>query len=154
MTKQLPRPEDYSPFTKLMGLVITQPEIGKCRITMEAQEKLQNNYGTVHGGAIYAMVDVGMGAALYFSLNDEEICTTVEIKITYLKPVTSGTLVCDARVISRTKRLGTTEAEVTSEGNLVAKATGTFYISKDRGQDIHSKNRAKESAETVRKSAS
>lgn len=144
MAKPIPRPEDYSPFTKLLGIFIAQAGDGRSRLTMEAQPKLQNNYGTVHGGAIYTMVDIAMGAALYFSLKDEEVCRTVEIKITYVKPAVSGTLVCEARVIHRTKHLGTAEAEVTAEGALIAKATGTFYISRDHGEDIHRRQRAKE----------
>ena len=144
MTKVVPKPEDYSPFTKLLGIFIAQAGEGRSRLTMEVQPKLQNNYGTVHGGAIYTMVDIGMGAALYFSLRDEEICRTVEIKITYIKPAVAGTLICDSRVIHRTKHLGTAEAEVTAGGELIARATGTFYISKDRGEDIHRKQRAKE----------
>lgn len=144
MAKQIPRPEDYSPFTKLIGLVIEQAGEGRARTTLDAQEKLRNNYGTVHGGAIFSMADIAMGAALYFSLKDDEVCRTVEIKITYMNPAASGKLVCDARVIHRTRHLGATEAEITAGGRMIARATGTYYISKDRGEDIHGKARSKE----------
>ena len=146
MTKPIPRPEDYSPFTKLLGIFIAEAGDGRSRLTMEARPSLQNNYGTVHGGAIYTMVDIAMGAALYFSLKDEEVCRTVEIKIAYFKPVAAGTLVCEAKVIHRTRHLGTAEAEVTVDGGIIARALGTFYISRDRGEDIHRRQRAKEGA--------
>jgi len=55
------------------------------------------------------------------------------MNIAYFKAVTSGSLSCTARIIHRGDRLATLEAEVSSEGQLVAKATGTWYIFKVAG---------------------
>ena len=49
--------------------------------------------------------------------------------MSYLVPVTGGTITVDAAVIQRTKRIGVLEAKVFGDGDrLVAMATGTFYI--------------------------
>lgn len=130
MPKKLPDPASYSPFTKLVGLRFTKEEQGESQAILEVTERVLNNYGTVHGGAISTLADVAMGAALYVSLDDDEICKTVEMKVSYLKPATSGTLVCDARVVGRTRKLGTVEAQITNNGELIAKTTGKFHIAR------------------------
>lgn len=130
MPKDLPDPEDYSPFTKLLGLNYPIHKKGFCRAVLTIEDKLLNNYDAAHGGVIYSIADVAMGAALWSLLDEDEICKTVEVKITYLKPAIKGTLVCDARVLNRTKKIGTLESEVTNSGEVIAKTTGKFHISK------------------------
>lgn len=130
MSNRLPDPGSYSPFTKLVGLRFTREEHGESQAVLEVSERVLNSYGTVHGGAISTLADVAMGAALYVSLESDEVCKTVEMKINYLKPATSGTLVCDAKVASRTRKLGIVEAEITNDGEIIAKTTGKFHIAR------------------------
>ncbi len=130
MPKEFPKPENYSPFTKMLGLSYPVLKNGSAQATLEIGERLINNYGTAHGGVIYSLTDVAMGAALWTTLNEDEICKTVEVKITYLKPAISGTLICDAEVVNKTKKIGTLKAEVTNDGQVIAKTTGKFHISK------------------------
>ncbi len=120
--------KDFNPFGQLIGLSFSGRERGWSRCVLEVTEKLLNPHGVLHGGVIYSMADTGMGAALYTDLDRNEACTTVEIKIAYFKPVTSGTLTCDSEVIHRGNRIVTLESEVKSDEQLIAKATGTFYI--------------------------
>ena len=69
-----------------------------------------------------------MGGALYSCLDEGELCATVEIKIVYMAPVTSGRLVCDTRVVHQGKRIALLESEVKNGERLVAKATGTYSL--------------------------
>jgi len=46
--------------------------------------------------------------------------------------VDSGTLTCDTKVISKSKRIATLESEIKHEGHLVAKALGTWSIYKEK----------------------
>ncbi|MBW2142730.1 MAG: PaaI family thioesterase [Deltaproteobacteria bacterium] len=59
-------------------------------------------------------------------MNQNELCATVEIKISYFVPVTSGTLTCDTRVVHKGKKIATLESEIRQDETLVAKAIGTF----------------------------
>lgn len=122
----------YSPFRELVGVTFTKVENGYSHCVMEVDKKLLNPGGFVHGGAIYTMADSGMGAALYSFLDEDELFVTVEANIYYLKAVSSGTLNCEARVIHRGKRTAVMEAEIRNEGQLVAKATGMFSISRGK----------------------
>ena len=132
--KQVPQErEGFDPFGDLVGLTFTRWEEGYSQCVLEVHASLLNPHRTVHGGVTYTMADSGMGAALYSCIDDDELCSTVETKIVYFKPVASGTLTCDTRVVHKGRRIATLESEITHEGRLVAKALGTWSIYKANG---------------------
>jgi acyl-CoA thioesterase len=129
VTKLIPEPEEgFNPFGDMLGIVFTDYGEGRSRCELEVRGELVNPHGVLHGGVIYSMADFGMGAAVYSTLDEEELCATVEIKISYVTAVKSGHLACDSRVIDRRRRLATIESEIMNGDDLVAKALGTFYI--------------------------
>lgn len=106
---------------------------GRARFALTVRENHMNPNGVAHGGVIYSLADTAMGAALFSALERGQSCTTLEIKINYLAPVTTGEIAVEASVIARTKRTGVLEARVHGDGGaLVAVATGTFYIQSAR----------------------
>jgi uncharacterized protein (TIGR00369 family) len=117
----------------LLGIRPASMGGGRARFALTVREDHLNPNGVVHGGIVYSLADTAMGAALFSGLEPGQSCTTLEIKINYLAPVTSGELVAEASVIARTKRTGVLEARVHGDGGaLVAVATGTFYIQPSR----------------------
>jgi acyl-CoA thioesterase len=133
MAKQFPpQPKGFNPFGELIGLEFTGYGDGRSRCRLQVRDELLNPHGVLHGGVIYSMADTGMGGALYSILEEGELCTTVEIKITYLAAVNSGMLICDTRVISRRSRIAILESQIENQGQMVARATGTFYIYDER----------------------
>jgi acyl-CoA thioesterase len=115
-------------FIHHVGLQMEQPEAGRSRITLPVEPHHFNSTGVVHGGVLFTLADTGMGAALYSNLEKGFFSATVEIKISYFKPVTAGTLVCETEVINQGKRLATLESTLLVDGVRVAKASGTFAI--------------------------
>lgn len=87
-----------------------------------------NPQGVAHGGVLYALADTAMGAALYTSLDAGELCATIEIKISYFAPVREGQLRCEAKLVSRGKRVAHLAATLSHEGRDVAQASGSFAI--------------------------
>jgi len=129
MGKEIPADmSGFNPFGDLIGLQFVKCEGGQSRCTLEVEQRLLNPHGAVHGGVLYSMADTGMGGAMYTVMEKEELCATIEIKIVYFKAVRSGTLVCDTRIISRGRRTAALESEITNDGRLVAKASGTFSV--------------------------
>jgi len=129
MGKEMPADmSGFNPFGDLIGLQFVKCEGGQSRCTLGVEPRLLNPHGAVHGGVLYSMADTGMGGAMYTVMEKEELCATIEIKIVYFKAVRSGTLVCDTRIISRGRRVAALESEITSDGRLVAKASGTFSV--------------------------
>ncbi len=123
-----PGSEDPNPFADLIGLKFLSMQDGSSRCQLEVTEHLKNTNGVVHGGVIFSLADTAMGGALYSTLDDRETCTTIEMSMKYLRPVTEGKLTCQARVIHKGKKIGHLESEVTNADRLVAKASATFSI--------------------------
>lgn len=119
-----------NPFANLIGFTVDQCEDGLCKSRLAVTEQLLNVHRVVHGGVIYSLIDTSMGYALYSTLAEGEQCTTIEIKINYLKPVTSGDLYCQTRLIQKGQRIGVIESDVYNQEKLIARAMGTFSIIK------------------------
>jgi len=109
-----------------------EPEDGRSRCSFWVSEKHLNPHGVVHGGALYALADSGMGAALYPSLSRGEICATIEIKMNYYRPVTSGEVRCLTEVVHRGRRVANLESALYVGERLVAKANGSYSIFKPK----------------------
>ena len=118
------------PYADLIGLEIEEQENGRSACSLSVTESLYNPHRVVHGAVLYALADTGMGAALYPSLAPDEICATVEIKINYYRPVTSGQIRCLTETVHRGKRVANLESSLYAEERLVAKANGSYSIFK------------------------
>jgi acyl-CoA thioesterase len=133
MPKKVPtESEGFNPFGDLIGVGFTECENGHSRCVLEATGRLYNPQRVLHGGVAYTMADTGMGGALYSIMDNDELCASIEIKIHYFKAVTAGTLICDTKILHRSKRIATLESEIRNGDELVAKALGTFSIFKDK----------------------
>ena len=120
----------FHPFGDLIGLKFTKLVKGYSQCILDVVDKLLNPHKVVHGGVLYSMVDTGMGAAAYTILGQNELCVTIEIKINYFKAVKGGNLTCNTKVIHQGKKIASLESEIFNEGNIVAKALGTYSIIK------------------------
>jgi len=117
------------PFADLLGLRVTARGDGACRSEIEIRQQHMNPHGLVHGAVLYALADTGMGGALTSALADGELCTTIEIKISYFRPWRSGTLSCDSRLVNRGRTTAALQSDLhDGEGRHLAQATGTFAI--------------------------
>ena len=101
---------------------------GRCAWDMPVQSLHMNPYGVVHGGLLYTLVDYAMGGALTSALEAGQRCSTLEIKMNYLAPATTGTVRAEAWVVSKGGRVAVLQATVTLGDTQLAIATGTFYV--------------------------
>lgn len=115
-------------FAGLIGLSFSKSEGGASTCSLEVRENLLNPHGVLHGGVTYSMADTGMGAALYSLLEEGQSCATVEIKIAYFRPVTSGTLTCETKIVQKGKKIAFMESELKVGDKMIAKAMGTYSI--------------------------
>ncbi|MHA1234765.1 MAG: PaaI family thioesterase [Promethearchaeota archaeon] len=122
----------FHPFGDLIGLKFTKVERGYSQCTLDVVDKLLNPHKVVHGGVLYSMADTGMGAAAYTTLSKNELCATIEIKINYFKATRSGVLICNTEVLHQGKKIVTMESEILNDGQIVAKALGTYSIFKPK----------------------
>ena len=116
------------PFAELIGLVFESMEEGKSLCRINVNENLFNPQNVVHGGVLYSLADTGMGGALYPLLKDGEYCATIEIKISYFKPVRGGPLQCLTTLTNKGKNVASLESVITNNETVVAKASGSYSI--------------------------
>ena len=93
------------PFPDLIDMVMDEDLPGASTNSLEVQQKHLNANQVVHGAVLYALADTGMGSALYLTLDEGQVCATIEIKMSYFKPVFAGKVVCHTRMINRGKTI-------------------------------------------------
>jgi len=82
--------------------------------------------GFIAGPTQFALADAAMGMAYYSTLEPGESFATLELKINFLRPFWTGTLLARGSVVHRGRTVGMTECDVVDERDrLIAKATGT-----------------------------
>ena len=91
MAKEVPADfSGFHPFGDLIGLQFVKCEGGQSQCVLKVDQRLLNPHKVVHGGVLYSMADTGMGGAVYTVMEKDELCATIEIKITYFKAVKVG----------------------------------------------------------------
>lgn len=122
------------PYAELIGLEFEDQDNGRTVCSLTVEELHYNPHRVVHGAVLYSLADSGMGAAVYPTLEEGEICATVEIKINYYKPVSAGKIRCVTELVHRGKRVANLDSSLYVGEKLVAKANGTYSIFRiDRG---------------------
>lgn len=128
---QLPGP----PMARLVGFQCVVAEAGEIAMRLEHDPSLENAIGLVHGGAIASMLDTAMGAAVSTRLPAGAGVVTLDLTITYLRPVSASNAPITAT--GRLAHLGGRNAYVLGElrdaaGELCAHAVGNFSILRAR----------------------
>jgi uncharacterized protein (TIGR00369 family) len=114
------------PVAELIGFELVEAGDGKCTMKLEAQKRHANPMGTLHGGILCDIADGAMGMAFFSTLEEGETFTTLELKMNYLRPFWTGTLLAHGSVISRGKTIGLTECRIVDDQErLIAHATST-----------------------------
>jgi uncharacterized protein (TIGR00369 family) len=114
------------PVADLIGIELVEGGDGECTMRLEAGEQHSNPMGTIHGGIICDLADAAMGMAFFSTLGAGESFTTLELKVNFLRPFWTGTLVAHGKVVSRGKTVGLSECRVVDDRErLIAHATST-----------------------------
>lgn len=116
---------------RTLGYDIAEVETGRVVITAEPNDTHLNPAGTVHGGLAATMLDSCMGLAIRSTLEKGVDSTTLEFKISFVRPITpeTGPIRAEGTVINRGRRVGTAEGRVTdSKGRLLVHGTTTCLI--------------------------
>jgi uncharacterized protein (TIGR00369 family) len=116
---------------RTLGYDISEAASGRVVVTAEPKEIHLNPAGTVHGGLAATMLDSCMGLAIQSTLEKGVGSTTLEFKVSFVRPITpqTGPIRAEGTVISRGRRIGTAEGRVTdSNGRLLVHATTTCLI--------------------------
>lgn len=116
---------------RTLGYDVVEATSGHVVVTAVPADIHLNPAGTVHGGLAATMLDSCMGLAIQSTLEKGMGSTTLEFKISFLRPITpqTGPIRAEGHVIGRGRRVGTAEGRITdSEGRLLVHGTTTCLI--------------------------
>ncbi len=119
------------PIAKLVGYELVEVSKGATVYTFDPKEYHYNPFFSVHGGMISTILDTTMTAAVLSALEKGVSCSTAEIKVNFVRPITveTGLLKCMGRIIHLGKRLATAEGKLKGEkGTLYAHGVSTCLI--------------------------
>jgi uncharacterized protein (TIGR00369 family) len=119
------------PLARLLGLELVSVEEGRVSFAVTPAEYHYNPLGTVHGGVTSTLCDSALGCAVHSTLPAGTGYTTVDLKVTFLRPITIaiGRVICEATALHVGGRIAAAEARAfDAAGTLYAHATATCLI--------------------------
>ena len=119
------------PMARLIGFRYIEAEPGQIVIELQPEQSLENTSETLHGAVAAAMLDTAMCAAAGTLLPADKRTITLDLTVSYLKPLTieSGPIRAIGRPVDLANRTAYATGEVhDGAGSLVAHAVGLFSV--------------------------
>ncbi|MEY9886368.1 PaaI family thioesterase [Bradyrhizobium sp. USDA 329] len=114
-----------------LGYDVVEAELGRVVVAMVPTGAHLNPAGTVHGGLTATLLDSCMGLAIQSALDKGTSQTTLEFKVSLLRPITpeTGRITAEGKVLNCGRRIGTADGRVIdAKGRLLAHGTTTCLI--------------------------
>lgn len=117
---------EEAPYPRKLGIRLLEVKKGYSRVEMRATSDLVNILNTLHGGAIFSLIDEALQAA---SNSHGSVAVALNVNISYLStPKLETTLTAEAREIHLTRKTGHYEVKVMDEeGRLIATSQAITY---------------------------
>ncbi len=113
-------------FAKNNDIELLEVKNGYAKTSMRIKEKHLNAANVVHGGAIFTLADFAFGVA---SNTDGYLALAVNVSISFINSVSSGTLFAVAEKVESSKHLASYRVDISDDkGNIVAIFQGMAYI--------------------------
>lgn len=116
---------------EVLAYDITEVASGRVVIMCEPDGTHLNPAGTVHGGLAATLLDSCMGLAIRSTLGKGVGSTTLEFKISFVRPIMpeTGVIKAEGVVLNCGRRIGTADGRITDQkGRLLAHGTTTCLI--------------------------
>jgi len=114
------------PFSQHLGIKVEALEKGVARLSMAIRPEFMTSWGTAHGGAILALLDLTLSMTARTLFDPPRSIMTIDLSTQFIG-TTTGILRAEGRVTKAGQTTIFCEGEARSEaGELVAKAIGTF----------------------------
>jgi uncharacterized protein (TIGR00369 family) len=126
-TRRIKKAVDSVPYAHLLGIELDDVGPGVATLGLDVRKELKQNHGVIHGGAIASLIDTAMAFAIITLLTPREKVTTVDLTISYLRPLKNGRVTAKAKVVRAGRRLFVVSADVFSDdGSLASTALSTY----------------------------
>jgi len=115
-------------YALLTGVEIVEAGKGYCRTSLKIEDKHLNAANVVQGGAIFTLADLAFAIA---SNSHGQLALAINVNISYLSSVSTGTLYATATEVNEPNRLGAYDVLVTDDQQrIIARFNGMVYRKK------------------------
>jgi len=115
-------------YAELTGVEIVEAGKGYCRTSLKIEDKHLNAANVVQGGAIFTLADLAFAIA---SNSHGQLALAINVNISYLSSVSTGTLYATATEVNEPNRLGAYDVLVTDDQQrIIARFNGMVYRKK------------------------
>lgn len=115
-------------YAKLLGIEFDEATRGAVKMHMDARADLRQVSDVLHGGSIASLVDTAAAFAVITLLEPDQRATTSDLTIHYLRPVSSGSVTAEARVLRSGRRLSVVTVNVFDNAQALVATAVTTYI--------------------------
>lgn len=121
---------DANPFFKLMGIEPGEYSDGRANLAMEVRPDMLNGAGWLQGGIYVALADEAIALALYTLLSDTERIATIGEHTSFIKGVSTGTIVATGWVVRKGRRVAFADGEVrgAADNALLSRTSASFAV--------------------------
>jgi acyl-CoA thioesterase len=126
---------DANPFFCLMGIDVVSAGEGNAVLKMTVRPDMYNGVGWLQGGMLAAIADEAMALALYSLLAPGEGIATISESTSFIKGVREGTIIAEAQVIRKGRRVAFMESAVRmddAEKTVLARTTASFAVTVEK----------------------
>ncbi len=104
-------------------------QLDESQVEMRLGIQNVNTYGVAQGGSIYTLADVTIGFMIFNQLTEGQKVFTLEMKVNFINKGVGSRLVATPSILRWGRTTVVAECTIEDDnGNLVAKALGTFYV--------------------------
>lgn len=120
-------------FNRSMGLKVKHLELGQAVLRLPFREDFVGDpfRPALHGGVTSFLIDIAAGMAVLTRLKPEDRCSTLDLRVDYLRPAQLKDLIARATVSRAGSRVMVTQVVVyhkDDEENLVAEGKAVFSV--------------------------
>ena len=125
--------EELIPFNRFLGLRVVELAAGSATVELPFRPELIGNplRPSLHGGAIAMLLDTTGGAAVWTRVSRDDLLSTIDLRVDYLRPARPEPLRATGRVVRLGNLVGVVELRAAHAGgddHPIAAGTGVYSI--------------------------
>lgn len=120
-------------FRQLLGIQIEEVKGDTSVILLPFKKQLLQPANIIHGGVLSTLIDAAVGTAIRSVIHADQIASTAEMNINYIRPATKGSLRAVGRVVHKGNTIIVGKANIFNENEkLIATGRATYVVKKKK----------------------
>ena len=123
-----------SPYPRHLRMQLVSISVDQAMVKLKTEQCHLQPFGIVHGGVLATLIDTATFWSVFLRLPEDVGLVNIDLKLNYLKSVSSGVMTAEGRCIRAGRSINYAEASIKDkEGNLIAHGTSTLMVLPGKG---------------------